>query len=301
MTDLPEISVCICTYKRPEMLSKLLSILAEQETGDYFNYSAIIVDNDCAESARETVEACRRRTKIALSYYVEARQNIALARNKAIENARGIYIAFIDDDEFPEKNWLLNLYQSMQIYHADGVLGPVIPFYESIPPKWVVLGHFFDRPLHETGLILAWHQTRTGNILMSSKIFPHNSTWFDAAYGSGGEDRDFFRRKINEGYRFVWSGEARVFERISLRRWSRKVLIKRALLRGKMALISSKTKTRSVFYSFIAFLLYTPLLPLCLLLGHHYFMKYLIKDFDHIGKVLAFLGFDLIKEKYIMD
>ena len=43
------------------------------------------------------------------------KQNIALARNKAIENAKGDFIAFIDDDEFPLDQWLLNHVQSFDL------------------------------------------------------------------------------------------------------------------------------------------------------------------------------------------
>jgi hypothetical protein len=30
-------------------------------------------------------------------------------------------------------------------------------------------------------------------------------------------------------------------------------------------------------------------------------MKYLVKDCDHLGKVLAFAGVDLVKEKYVTN
>ena len=50
------ISVCICTYKRPQMLSELLSKLQNQVTSNQFTYSAVIVDNDTNQSAREIVK-----------------------------------------------------------------------------------------------------------------------------------------------------------------------------------------------------------------------------------------------------
>ena len=293
------ITVCICTYKRPVLLKQLLSKLKQQETNDLFDYSVVIVDNDIYESARQTVESFAGQSSLSISYHVEPKQNIALARNKAVENAWGGYVAFIDDDEFPDKKWLQKLCEA-QIYHkSDGILGPVLPYFEKEPPGWVVKGGFFDRPSHSTGHVLDWENTRTGNVLLKRELFKEDGKWFDPAFGSGGEDRDFFRRKIQEGHIFVWCNEAPVFETIPPVRWKRTVLLKRAMIRGKMALNSSGSRVESVFKSMIAVVLYAVSLPFVCVAGHHVFMKYLIKDCDHLGKVFAFLGIDLLKEKYV--
>ena len=55
-----------------------------------------------------------------------------------------------------------------------------------------------------------------------------------------------------------------------------------------------------VFKSVISFSIYTLALPFFFLIGRHIFMKLLIKDFDHIGRLLAVCGLDVIKEKYVM-
>ena len=293
------ICVCISTYKRTELLGRLLSALEEQETEALFDYSIVIVDNDRTESARQTTESCAHKSKISIGYFVEPEQNIALARNKAIENAKGDFIALIDDDEIPTQQWLLNLYNAMNRFESDGILGPVQPFFEKKPPRWVLKGHFFDRPAHPTGHILGWKNTRSGNALLRRELFQEERKWFDPAFGSGGEDRDFFKKKITAGNVFVWCNEAPVYENVPPQRWKRTVLLKRALLRGKMSLNTSEPRSISILKSITAIVMYTASLPLCLGLGHHVFMKYLIKNFDHLGKVLAFLGIDWVKEKYV--
>src|SRR5438552_14915913 len=107
------ICVCICTYGRPTLLGRLLSILQTQETAGLFDFSIVVVDNDRSQTARQTVEAAARRSTVVISYDVEPEQNIALARNRAIGNASGEYVALIDDDEFPDKQWLLTLYEAI--------------------------------------------------------------------------------------------------------------------------------------------------------------------------------------------
>src|SRR2546425_1686107 len=139
------ISVCICTYKRPKLLATLLNALQDQDSDGAFAYSLIVVDNDHMRSAEKTVQDLLRHSSIPINYHIEPEQNIALARNRALANARGEFIAFIDDDEVPSRSWLTALYNACDRFHADGVLGPVIPVYEVEPPKWVVRGKFHDR------------------------------------------------------------------------------------------------------------------------------------------------------------
>src|SRR6266849_1727538 len=138
------IAVCVCTYKRPDYLKRLLRELAGQETGGLFTYSIVVADNDQSESARAVVSGFAPSSPIQIKYCAEPRQNIALARNKAIENAQGDYVAFIDDDEFPTTYWLKTLFKMCVQNGEDGVLGPVKPHFDVKPPKWVVHGKFYD-------------------------------------------------------------------------------------------------------------------------------------------------------------
>ena len=110
------ICVCICTYKRLKYLIRLLRGLEKQKTEDLFDYSIVVVDNDRAESAKQTVETYTEQSKISINYFVQSKQNIALARNKAVENSSGDFLAFIDDDEFPGANWVLGLYKAIYKY-----------------------------------------------------------------------------------------------------------------------------------------------------------------------------------------
>lgn len=126
-TGRQHVTVCICTYKRPQLLLRLLTALGAQETGGLFTYSAVVADNDHWESARTMVCDLAATASMPLSYCVEPRQNIALARNKAVENSTGDFIAFIDDDEVPPRDWLVRLVKAIKKYQADGVLGSSCP------------------------------------------------------------------------------------------------------------------------------------------------------------------------------
>lgn len=291
------ISVCVCTYKRRKHLTILLNGLQDQDTNGLFAYSVVVVDNDCTKSAKPTVEDLRRHSSVSISYFNEPEQNIALARNKAVTNAKGELIALIDDDEVPSRSWLINLYKACDEFHADGVLGPVVPNYEMPPPKWLVRGKFYERPSHRTGEVLDWTNTRTGNVILRRDIFDNGENLFRREFGSGGEDRDFFRRMIAKGFRFVWCAEAPVYEAVTAVRCTRSFMLKRALLRGQLPHFTTVDYAKSL----VAVPLYTAFLPFLFVADHHLFMKYLIKDFDHIGRLLNLCGINVIKQKYVVE
>lgn len=295
------IVVCICTYNRFDMLSKLLYELNKQITDDLFTYSVVVVDNDANRSAENVVENIVNKVEYSISYCHEPVQNIALARNKTIENATGDFLAFIDDDEFPPDNWLLTSYTTLKHFDVDGVLGPVKPFFENKPPNWIIKGKYYEKlPPIGTGEKLHWQDTRTSNVLMKRNVFDAAENRFREEFGRGGEDRDFFRRMISKGYVFIWSAEAFVFETIPPVRFTRSFMVRRAILRGRLSLHHDFFGMFPLLKSLVACLLYSCLLPLLLLFPHHIFMKYLIKLSEHIGVLLAFAGFDVIKQKYVM-
>lgn len=302
------ISVCICTYKRPLRLRTLLDCLGKQETENLFTFSIIIIDNDKSASAKKIYEeykSIKNQNLLGIIYDIEEKQNIALARNKAVLRANGDYIAFIDDDEVPDSNWLINLYKIINKYMVDGVLGPVCPLFESPPPKWVIRGGLFNRKRFVTGYKMNWTESRTGNVLLRKDIFDNNPIWFNKEFGSGGEDRDFFLRKINEGYIFIWCDEAVVYELIPKIRWNIFFLIRRALLRGRVSAYYLRLNKVGIINSIIASSTYLLSLPYLFLispiLGFEYFMKYLISFFDHMGKILAVLKINPVKEIYIIS
>src|SRR5205085_8590343 len=108
-------------------------------------------DNDVARSAEQVAANFCSSSSLAVRYCCEPEQNIALARNRGVQNADGDYIAFIDDDEFPNETWLSALLEAQQKFQVAGVLGPVKPYFERRPPDWVKQGKFFDRPTYATG------------------------------------------------------------------------------------------------------------------------------------------------------
>jgi succinoglycan biosynthesis protein ExoM len=294
------ISVCICTYKRQDMLKSLLSELRDQRTDGLFTYSIVVADNDGFRSAEPVVAEFSSQSHMQVHYCVEPKQNIALARNKALANAHGDFVAFIDDDEFPPKFWLLTLFNACSKYQVDGVLGPVKPHFDTEPPKWVIEGKFYERETYPTGLVIDWRKGRTGNVLFRKHLVANCPDPFKPEFQTG-EDQDFFHRLIDDGHVFMWCNEAVVFETVPPVRWKRGFMVKRALLRGATSLLHPASGGRGILKSLLAIGVYSVMLPFALALNHSWFMTLLVRMCDHIGKILAFMKLNPIKQSYITE
>ena len=295
----PHITVCICTFRRPIYLKRLLEKLQEQSTGGAFTFSAAVCDNDARQSGAPIVSAARENASIDITYCCEPRKNIALARNKVLEQAHGDFVALIDDDEFPAADWLQSLFSTCDRYASAGVLGPVRPHFESPPPSWIVKGRFCRRPEHETGRRMPWAQCRTGSVLFRRRILEEELQPFRAKFGTGGEDTDFFMRLTQQGSVFVWCNEAIAYETVPPCRYTRKSMIKRALLRGRNSLKIPVGRFGLLGRSVVAVPIYCIALPVLLVLGQHWFMRYCIKLCDHLGRLLTVLGINPISEREV--
>lgn len=294
---LPHITICICTYKRAHLLKRLLTELNSQEASGLFSFSIVVADNDPDESARPIVTAFASASRIQAVYCVQPQRNIALTRNAAIEQANGDFIAFIDDDEYPAREWLVNLFRTCTKFQVGGVLGPVRAYFDDDAPAWVRKGGFYDRPEHETGFVMSWPECRTGNVLLRRELINQMAPAFRPEFGTGGEDQDFFRRAVGKGNVFIWCNEAVAYEFVPPQRWKRRVLIQRALLRGHICSKRPEGRWLNLAKSMVAVPLYGLALPFFLVAGHHLFMKYLVKFCDHAGRLLASLGINPVRER----
>jgi succinoglycan biosynthesis protein ExoM len=279
------------------MLRKLLGELRRIETEDRFTFSLVICDNDPDESARAVVEDLSSSYPVPIDYVTESRRSISFARNAALARATGDAIAFIDDDEWPQPEWLVNHVSALERSGAAGVLGPVRPYFEQPPPAWVIRGRFCERPEHETGFVMPFRECRTGNVLFKREILAGVDPVFLPEFGTGGSDINFFARMMQSGHRFIWCNEAIVYEVVPPSRWRRRYMLSRALLRGGNFSAHIEGRLGAIARSLIAVPAYSIMLPFLLVAGHHHFMRYLVKWCDHTSRLLGLFGVKLVKQR----
>jgi glycosyltransferase involved in cell wall biosynthesis len=299
VTAVPHVSICVCTFKRSALLASLLSHLESQRTDGLFTVEIVIVDNDAGRTAERAVRDYAERSRLHVTYAAEPEQNIALARNRAVAEATGSLLAFIDDDEIPAPDWLYLLFRARAKYGVDGVLGPVVSEFQESPPQWVTKGKFFDRMSRPTGEVVSWPEARTGNVLVARDSLRDLDPPFRPEFGSGGEDMDFFRRLQERGRTFVWCDEAVAHEVVPSHRCTRRFLIRRAVLRGSNFPKQGGRghRLKHTLKSVVAVPCYVVALPALAILGQHHFMAYVVKLADHGSRLLAMMGVRLMTER----
>jgi succinoglycan biosynthesis protein ExoM len=232
------VAICIATFRRPLGLTRLVQgidalALPDAAAGDGITLEVVVVDNDPQGGAAPVCGALEPGCRWPLHYLHEPRRGIAQARNRAVDAVGGRvdFLAFIDDDEVPDANWLTELLRVQREYEADVVAGPVVPVFEDEAARWILDGRFFDRPRHETGQAL--RLASTGNALIRSSLLSDPAMRFDERLGlTGGEDAHFFARVHSSGHRMIWADDAVVRESIPATRARARWLLQRAYRSG---------------------------------------------------------------------
>src|SRR5437762_1875024 len=109
MSD-PDISIVVCTHNRAPMLRAALASLSELEA-DKFTYEIVVVDNGSTDETPQVIAAAAHESRHLLRGIYESEKGIVPARNRGICESRGRWIAFFDDDQLADRQWLAELYQ----------------------------------------------------------------------------------------------------------------------------------------------------------------------------------------------
>ena len=112
---IPEISVIIPVYNAERYLRDSLNSLLQQTFEDW---EAICVNDGSADSSAQILQeyAAKDNRFIIIS---EPNSGQSVARNKALELAKGKYVAFLDADDLLKENFLESLYNAAEATGAD--------------------------------------------------------------------------------------------------------------------------------------------------------------------------------------
>jgi GT2 family glycosyltransferase len=242
------VSVCVATCGRPRGLANLLGAFETLEAPAGAAIQIVVVDNDPGRSAKAVCDEVVARYAYPLRYVVEKRRGIPFARNAALALALADsdFVAFIDDDETPEPDWLAELLRVQEYYRADVVTGPCLPRYVEPPPRWVVEGAFHERPRHPTGTLR--HVAFTHNALVCAAVFESFDRHFDESMAlNGGDDGEFFARVFAAGFQIIWADNAIVHESVPASRSTVRWLVQRGFRVGtSSAWVQLKHRSSSV-------------------------------------------------------
>jgi succinoglycan biosynthesis protein ExoM len=225
------VDVCICSYRRPQIVDTLAAL--SRQTGiERLDLRLVVADNSPAGEIRQIVRGAAEKFGLELHYVHAPANNISIARNACLDAARGEWIAFLDDDEIPEANWLSELIKLAETGEWDAVLGPVLAVYGREVPSWLSSGDFHStRPVWVEGQIQTAY---TGNVLVRRSLCEEWRLRFRLELGkTGGEDEDFFYRFRDKGGRIGYSAAAIAREAVPPQRASVRWLLRRNFRAGQ--------------------------------------------------------------------
>jgi succinoglycan biosynthesis protein ExoM len=236
-----KIAVLICTYKRPEGLSRLLQAIEQLRIPASSTLTVIVVDNDPEGGAEAIAKASGR--LIPSEYIVEPREGIPAARTAALAaSSSQDLVVFIDDDEVPGENWLVELVEAQKKHGADAIAGPVTYVMERPTRPWISECGFYDRAAVKEGDLMPF--AATNNLLLSVAALQRTGvTKFEDRYReSGGSDTAFTREFVRHGGRLVWTATAAVTEYVPAARCTPSWAIRRAFRTGNALAVISATQ-----------------------------------------------------------
>lgn len=224
------LTVAICTRNRPESLQECLRSLFEvpdRNRSERSRFEILVVDN--APSDERTAQLVDDFSGVR--YVREPRPGLDFARNRAIQEATGDVLAFIDDDVVVDVGWLTGL-QEAWAEHPDAcaVTGLVLPF-ELVTDTQVT----FER---RGGFRRGFDKRRyAGPTLVDDRLYPYGAGIFGAGCNMafrrkvlleiggfdealdtgpplpGGGDLDIFHRVARAGYPLVYEPRCLVFHK----------------------------------------------------------------------------------------
>lgn len=104
------ISIIMPLYNAERFLEKTLQSIANQT---YRDYELICIDDASSDLTAEIVKKAQLADKRIILLHNQERKGAAYSRNKAMRQARGDYLAFLDGDDIFDEKMLEKAYISI--------------------------------------------------------------------------------------------------------------------------------------------------------------------------------------------
>lgn len=133
-----DFSVVIPIYNGAKRLPGVLEKLRSQTGTEEIQWEILVVDNNSSDETAKVVRELQStwNLQVPLKYVFERRQGLTFARTRGIEETEGQFVAFLDDDNLPNSDWVLQAYLFGNQYPKAGIYGGQIhALYQTEPPE----------------------------------------------------------------------------------------------------------------------------------------------------------------------
>ena len=131
------VTVTIQTYNRAGTLAETLESLRPLRCPEGADYEILVVDNNSSDRTAAVLEEYRGLLAPRLRSVVERQQGLSHARNRALQEARGEIVSFLDDDVIVDPDWLAAVTAAFEEHAATVVGGRTYLIYRSRRPTWL--------------------------------------------------------------------------------------------------------------------------------------------------------------------
>jgi glycosyltransferase involved in cell wall biosynthesis len=214
------ISIGVCTWNRCELLRKGLEAMTQLTIPSRVNWEVLVVNNNCTDQTDDVVKSFEGRLPIRALF--EARPGKSNALNRAIQEAKGEYILWTDDDTRVDERWVAGYCEAFERWPGAAVFGGAVdPWFEDHPPAWL------SRVMDRISSAYAVRDFGTEPVRLADDVVPFGANMavrrevqarypYDASLGPRpgsplrGEETTVVRRMLGDGLEGWWIPEARV-------------------------------------------------------------------------------------------
>lgn len=114
-----KISVIIPVYNSEKYIEKCLDSILNQS---YKNFEIIVINDGSKDNSKEILDKYQNRYPNIITHIEQENKGVAISRNYGIKIATGDYIAFIDNDDFIDENYLETFVNQLQDTRYDAII-----------------------------------------------------------------------------------------------------------------------------------------------------------------------------------
>jgi len=129
------LTVAICTRNRSDSLARTLQSFTKLTIPPGIEWELIVVDNGSTDNTQAVLSQFTQ--LLPLRSVIEPNPGLSNARNRAVDEARGDYIMWTDDDVIVDKNWFASYVEAFHKYPDAAVFGgKILLILEPPTPNW---------------------------------------------------------------------------------------------------------------------------------------------------------------------
>lgn len=239
-------TVALCTHNHADRLERTLGDLKALRPPRE-RWELLVIDNGSRDTTPQLLASTRWPGDWVVRVVREEKLGLSNARNRAIAEANGEHVIFMDDDETPDPDWLCAFERLIARERPDAFGGRIRVLFEDHRPAWLrdeLLG--FLGELNRADAIAPLtdpHASFYGGNFGFRRTVCERIGLFDSMLGrkgsdnTGGEEVDFYRRLLDAGFKVWWTPEAVIHHRIQAEKLDRAYFLDLHFRMGRMEAI----------------------------------------------------------------